>query len=195
MKLADAEKLIRFARDSIDTFFSGKDVSFPNEPLFLLKQGVFVTLNKSGDLRGCIGFPEPVYPLNKAVYESARAAAFEDTRFNQVKKSELSEITIELTILTVPELIEVDSFEKYLDKIKIGKHGLIIRRGYFSGLLLPQVFTEYNATPEQALEMTCQKAGLGKDAWKDSDAKIFTFSGQVFEETEPRGPIVEKKLY
>jgi len=143
---------------------------------------VFVTLNIDGELRGCIGFPEPVLPLYEAVIESARSAAFSDPRFMPLSKEEFDKVHIELSVLTVPELIKVKKSEDYLNKIKIGSDGLIIRGEYGSGLLLPQVFTEYKCNPKKALEMTCQKAGLSSDAWKDLKNKIFKFQAHIFEE-------------
>lgn len=185
--------LVKFSRYVIETYFSGKTINFPEADKFTDKRGVFVTLSLYDKLRGCIGFPEPVYSLNRAITEAARAAAFKDPRFLPISEKELEEITIELSVLTEPKLIEVDNPKEYLDKIKIGKHGLIIKAGYHSGLLLPQVFIDYNSTPKQALEMTCQKANLPRDAWKDKDTEIYSFSAQIFKEIEPNGKILEEK--
>ncbi len=192
MNLEDGKILIKLARDSIISFFSGKFLHMHESDKYIDKLGVFVTLNKYDQLRGCIGFPEPVYDLQRGIVEAARAAAFKDPRFPAVTESEMEDITVEVSVLTKPKLLEVEDPKEYLDKIKIGKHGLIIRTGFQSGLLLPQVFTDYESTPQQALEMTCQKAGLNNDAWKDPESKIYTFSAQIFEEKEPNGKIVEK---
>jgi len=188
MNLEDGRLLVKLARDSISTFFSNKLLNLEDTDIFSEKQGVFVTLNKFDKLRGCIGFPEPVYPLQRAVIEAARAAAFHDPRFPSVEKDELDDITVEISVLTVPILLEADDYKQYLDMVEIGKHGLIIHKGYSSGLLLPQVFTEYECTPKMALEMVCQKAGLGKEDWKS--AKLFTFEAIVFKEVEPNGDVV-----
>jgi uncharacterized protein len=180
----DGQNLIKLARQSIEFGFLNKEV-IPSKPLqtkFSKQQGVFVTLTENGVLRGCIGFPEPVLPLIDAVIKAGSAAAFEDPRFPPLGKSELDKVHIEMSVLTVPELIKVNSPEEYLNKIKIGEDGLIIRGHRGSGLLLPQVFTEYSCTVEQALEMTCQKAGLGKSAWKDTSNRIYKFQAQIFEE-------------
>lgn len=185
---ADGKKLLKLARDSITSYFSGKDkkkidlASFSSDSKFNQKQGVFVTLHKDGDLRGCIGFPYPTFPLYKAIFDAARAAAFEDPRFDPVEESEMKDITMEISVLTVPEDIKVKSAEEYINKIKIGEDGLIIKHGYGSGLLLPQVFTEYKSTPKSALEMVCQKAGLEKNAWKEKSSKISKFQAQIFTE-------------
>jgi len=193
LPLSDGKLLIKLARHSIETYFSGKIINMPEADKFKEKRGVFVTLNETGKLRGCIGFPEPVYPLNRAIIESSRAAAFKDPRFSQLEKDELDEINIEISVLTKPELIEVETPEEYLDKIEIGKHGLIIKSMYYSGLLLPQVFIDYDCTPKKALEMTCQKAGLDEDAWKEPESQIYYFQAQIFEEEEPKGNVIEKK--
>jgi uncharacterized protein (TIGR00296 family) len=193
LSIDQGKQLVKYARHCVDSFFSGKIVEQPSDPFFSEKRGVFVTLNEIGNLRGCIGFPEPVYPLKRAILESSRAAAFRDPRFSPVTKDELDDITFEVSVLTKPELIEVEEPEEYLDKVEVGKHGLIIKHMYDSGLLLPQVFTEYDCTPKKALEMTCEKAGLDEDAWKDPEAKIYRFQAQIFEEAEPKGEIIEKK--
>lgn len=193
ISLEEGTILVRLARESIESYFSKKLVSVPESQKFKDKSGVFVTLNKYEKLRGCIGFPEAVYELDRAIIDAARSAAFRDPRFSPVKKEEMEDITVEITVLTPPELIEVDDPIEYLDKIEIGKHGLIIRKGFYSGLLLPQVFTDYESTPKEALEMTCEKAGLARNAWKEEDAKIYRFSGQIFEEEEPNGKVKERK--
>jgi uncharacterized protein (TIGR00296 family) len=180
----DGRLLLGLARSSIESCFSGIPLDLDRYNRFSAKQGVFVTLNKHEELRGCIGFPYPAFELYKAVFDAARAAAFDDPRFPRLAKEELKEIDIELSVLTVPEEIKVNSPEEYPKKIKIGEDGLIMKSGWTSGLLLPQVFTEYECTPEKALEMTCQKAGLPNDAWKDKSVKVLRFQAQIFCEKE-----------
>jgi len=192
MNLKDGKKLVRLARNSILSSFSQEKLDLSETEEFQKKQGVFVTLTKKNKLRGCIGFPHPMLPLQEAVVEAAGAAAFDDPRFPKVQEQEMNDICVEISVLTVPKLIKVDKPEDYLKKIKIGKHGLIIKKNIFSGLLLPQVFTDYNSPPLKALEMTCQKAGLDKDAWKNK-ADIYSFSAQIFKEEKPNGNIVEEK--
>jgi uncharacterized protein (TIGR00296 family) len=193
LTLEDGRLLVKYARHAIETFFSKKQLSMPEADKFTDKRGVFVTLTELGKLRGCIGFPEPVYPLKRAIIESARAAAFRDPRFPPLTQDEMEDITVEVSVLTKPELIEAENPEEYLDMIEIGKHGLIIKNMYYSGLLLPQVFTDYDCTPKKALEMTCEKAGLDEDAWKEPESRIYSFQAQIFEEEEPNRKIVEKK--
>jgi len=181
--------LVKIAREAIKTQFSREEINRSDK--FSEKRGVFVTLKNNGKLRGCIGYTEPVFELRDAIVRAAKAAAFQDPRFPPLQEQEVEDITVEVSILTLPELIS-GSKDKYVEKIEIGKHGLIIRKGYFSGLLLPQVFLEYDATSLQALEMTCQKAGLDKNAWREKDAKIYTFSAQIFKEEKPNGEVVEE---
>lgn len=194
--LEDGKKLLKLAKDSVSNYFTGKAANIDDNlrKKYSEKQGVFVTLHKDGELRGCIGFPEPVMPLIEAIINAAKAAAFDDPRFEPLQKEELKEIVFEISVLTVPKLLVVKKPEEYLKHIKIGRDGLIIRAGYRSGLLLPQVFTEYNCIPRSALEMTCQKAGLYRDAWKDLGNKIFSFSAQIFAEEKPNGAVSERKI-
>ncbi len=180
----EGKELIKLARDSINAYFSDSDLKIDEgiKKRFSTKQGVFVTLNLNNNLRGCIGFPEPSLPLYDAISKAAQSAAFEDPRFTPLGKEEFKDVKIEMSVLSVPELIEVKDSKEYLDKIKIGEDGLIIRSEFGSGLLLPQVFTEYNCDVVKALEMTCQKANLGSDAWKDIKNKLYKFQAQIFEE-------------
>ncbi len=175
----DGKLLLKIARDAISASFSGSKLDLPDK--FAERLGVFVTLTQKGHLRGCIGFPQPVYPLKKAIVEAAKAAAFEDPRFPPLEESDMDEIAIEVSVLTLPEQLNCEP-EDYPKHIVIGKHGLIIRHMYNSGLLLPQVFTEHRCTSEQALEMVCQKAGLDEDAWKDPECVILTFEAVIFHE-------------
>ncbi len=180
----DGKKLIELARQSIESAFSDREPKIPAELLkkFGTAQGAFVTLTIAGELRGCIGFVEPIFPLHDTIVKAAQAAAFEDPRFPPLQKEEFKDVQIEISVLTLPELIQVSHPEEYPRKIEIGKDGLIIRGRYGSGLLLPQVFTEYNCTPLLALEMTCQKAGLSSDAWKDSSNRLYKFHAEIFSE-------------
>ena len=130
MNLDDAKLLIKLARDSISSFFTNKALNLRDTDKFSKKQGVFVTLNLLGRLRGCIGYLEPVLELQRAVIQAARSAAFKDPRFPPLRESELEDITIEISVLTVPKVIEVEKPKEYLDKIKIGKHGLKISITY-----------------------------------------------------------------
>jgi uncharacterized protein len=185
----DGKKLIELARQSISSRFSGLGAgsvdSAAQDTLkkkFSTPQGGFVTLTIDGELRGCIGYVEAVFPLYETILRVAKAAAFEDPRFPPLEEEEWKNVKVEISALSVPELIQVDKADDYLKKIEIGKDGLIIRGRFGSGLLLPQVFTEYKATPLKALQMTCQKAGLDTDAWKDLHNRIFKFQAEIFSE-------------
>jgi AmmeMemoRadiSam system protein B/AmmeMemoRadiSam system protein A len=176
--LSDEEKktLHEIAHTVIWNKASGKKVpefKITSERLQELR-GAFVTINKKGSLRGCIGHIKGVKPLYKSVEEMAAAAAFGDPRFPPVTKKELKDLEIEISVLT--------PFEQITDvsEIEVGKHGIYMERGFYSGLLLPQVATEYNWDRETFLEHTCRKAGLPLDAWKDKDTRIYIFSADIF---------------
>jgi len=175
--------LLKLARNSIETSFNDTDPDTSKVSHLTQVRGCFVTLHKNNQLRGCIGFPRPVMPLNEQIIAAAKAAAFEDPRFSQLTEKELKEIVIEISILTRPELIKVQNPDEYEKKIEIGRDGLIIQ-GVNSGLLLPQVATEYNFSPKQFLECVSEKAGLDKNAWKDSSNKIYKFRAEIFSEDE-----------
>ena len=182
IKPSDGKLLIKLAREYISSYFLQKEPNISTLKHFSDRQGVFVTLYKNEQLRGCIGFPEPIFPLYNAIIKSARSAAFEDPRFPPLQKEELKGIKIEISVLTVPKLIEVKKPEDYLKEIKIGKDGLIIRSSLGSGLLLPQVATEYKWGVEEFLRHLCEKAWLKQDAWKDLNNKIYAFKAQIFKE-------------
>ncbi len=176
----EKKELIRIARTTIENHVAGKKVP-ENKPLTeALKQkyGVFVTLKKKGELRGCIGYIQGIKSLYQAVSDMAIAASTEDPRFPKVTPNELKDITIEITVMTPLRRI----FD--VNEIKVGTHGLVIKQGYNQGLLLPQVATEQGWDRETLLEHTCWKAGLPEDAWKDKDTEIYIFSGTVFKENE-----------
>jgi len=177
----DKSMLLKLARDAILTSFNDSDPDVSNVGHLTQLRGCFVTLHKHNALRGCIGFPKAVMPLYEEIIAAAKAAAFDDPRFESLSKSELKDIVIEISILTKPELLKVKNHDEYLEKIEIGKDGLIIQ-GASSGLLLPQVATEYSFSPKQFLECVCEKAGMSKDSWKNSDNKIYTFKAEIFSE-------------
>lgn len=192
LTLEQGKYLVKLARSSIAFHFQNKQTAAENK--FKEKQGVFVTLKTAEDeLRGCIGYAEPVYPLEEALIKAATSAAFKDPRFPSLKEKELDEIKIEISILTKPELIKVSSPDEYPNKIKIGQDGLIIESDSFSGLLLPQVATEHKLNAKQFLDNLCLKAGLLIDTWKEGDCKIYKFQAQIFSEEFPNGKIIEEK--
>lgn len=153
---------------------------FPN---LELRRAAFVTLHKKGELRGCIGLLNESKPLGKAVQEAAVAAACQDPRFQPVSAEELNDITIEVSVLTPLKRISNPK------RIKVGKHGLLIRSGEAQGLLLPQVAVNNRWNRLRFLEHTCIKAGLPRDAWQQPGVSLMTFGAQVFEEASSTGVV------
>jgi len=196
-KLSDSDGviLVKTARKAVTEFLSnGNKMKMETilEKKFSFDSGVFVTLNKSNELRGCIGFPMPEKKLSRAIVDGAIAAATEDPRFSPVTTKELGDIVFEVTVLTQPIEIDVSDPAEYLSKIKVGRDGLIISHSFYSGLLLPQVPGEYGWNEEEFLQHTCLKAGLAKDFWKSGEGKIEKFEGIVFKEETPNGKVVRE---
>lgn len=190
------KKAVEYARSVIEESVRYKKIPENDlKGIFEEKHGAFVTLNTypDRDLRGCIGIPLPVMSLKEAIAEGARSATH-DPRFPHLAEYELDDIVVEVTVLGVPEKINVKKPEDYLSKIEIGRDGLIVEQGFSKGLLLPQVPTEQNWDKKEFLSHTCMKAGLRPNAWFGNETKISKFSGQIFYEIKPRGEIKEKKL-
>ena len=186
---------IKLARKALSSYVKRKERITPKDlpPSFQEKNGVFVTLHEEGELRGCIGYPQPVMELEMAIVDSAINAGTNDPRFPKVVTEELPKINFEVTVLTPSQPYLVNK-KDLPEAVKIGKHGLIVRKGMWSGLLLPQVATEWNFDTTEFLCQTCHKAGLPLDAWIDEDTEVLYFEGQVFSEVEPEGEVVEKDL-
>jgi uncharacterized protein (TIGR00296 family) len=179
----EGEMAVRLARGAIEYSIAKKPKpALLLTPVFGDKRGIFVTLTKAGELRGCIGFPYPVMPLGDAIEDAAVAAATGDPRFPPVRKEELPSIRLEVTILTVPIPVVSES-GKRPEKVEVGRHGLIVRGRGTSGLLLPQVATEYGWDSTTFLDHTCIKAGLPERCWTYTNVEVLTFEGQIF--TEP----------
>jgi len=176
------QTVLKIARQAIIDEFNDADTDTNALGIHDLKRGVFVTLHKNNELRGCIGYPLAVMKLGQGLVQAARSAAFKDPRFPPVKKEELPFIKMEVSLLTVPELIKVKKPAEYAEKIEVGRHGLMIEKGMNSGLLLPQVATENNLNSEEFLMMLCQKAGIPSNSWKAEDAKIYSFEADVVSE-------------
>jgi uncharacterized protein (TIGR00296 family) len=196
LDIIEGKKAVVFARNVIEEYVKNNRVLKSNlTKTFHDNQGAFVTIHTypDHDLRGCIGIPLPIMPLEKAIMEGAISATH-DPRFPPLSKDELESIIIEVTVLTKPEEIKVNDPKDYLKKIVIGRDGLIVEQGMFKGLLLPQVPVEQGWDKDEFLSHTCMKAGLMPDAWFDKGTKILKFSGQIFTELKPRGEIKEKKL-
>lgn len=202
----DGEFLVKLARTAVDRYISEFDrIEPPPEtpPLLFEKSGAFVTIEKitrdiSGvprrTLRGCIGFPEPDVPLVEATIEAAIAAATRDPRFEPLTPDELGYVVFEVSILSPLNLIQFTKPEELLEKVKVGRDGLVIEKGLLRGLLLPQVPVEYEWSVEEYLENACIKAGLPPDAWKKSKLKVYTFTARIFAEVYPGGEVIERVL-
>jgi AmmeMemoRadiSam system protein B/AmmeMemoRadiSam system protein A len=143
------------------------------------ERGAFVTLTKSGDLRGCIGYVSAAKPLYMTVRDTATQAALRDPRFQAVSASELPQLAYEISVLS-PMRRVTD-----VEQIRIGEHGLLMKNGDSEGLLLPQVPVEQKWDRQTFLEQTCRKAGMNVNCWKDEDTDIFSFTAVVFHEQKP----------
>jgi len=179
---AEQRQLLQIARRSIEARLHG--LPRPQEPVAAVltqPRGAFVTLRRrdDGDLRGCIGYVEPLYPLFETVQRAAASAATEDHRFVPVRADELSELAVDISVLEPPAPIRPED-------VRIGTHGLIVERGGRRGLLLPQVPVEHGWDVAGFLEHTCLKAGLGPSAWRDAQTRLLGFAATVFGEDEAR---------
>ena len=194
---SDGEILVKTARKVVTEYLTThKKLKLDDkiQTAYSYESGVFVTINDPSGLRGCIGYPLPDKKLFNALTDAAISAATEDPRFPPVKLSEIDKITFEVSVLTPPIEIQIEDPLDYPKKIKVGKDGLIIKAGFNSGLLLPQVPIEYGWTEEQFLSHTCEKAGLSRDFWKNKEAQVLKFEGIIFKEETPNGKVVEVKL-
>jgi AmmeMemoRadiSam system protein A len=170
--------LLRLARDTIRARLdkTGPPLFEPESAVMRELRGAFVTIHKKGRLRGCIGYVEAIKPLYQTVQEMAIASAFQDPRFPPLAAAEYGDIDIEISVMSPIKKIKSE------DEIRVGTHGIIVKRGYQQGLLLPQVATEQGWGRDTFLEHTCYKAGLPGDSWKSPDTEIYTFSAEVFSE-------------
>jgi len=187
---------VRIAREAVEARATGRVMpSFTVPARFEEKAGVFVTLSRypSAELRGCIGYPQPLYPLLKALVMSAEGVC-EDPRFPPLGPDEVGVVTVEVNLLTPPERIEVRRPKEYLKSIELGRDGLEIRHATARGVFLPAVPVEQGWDTETYLEELCIKAGLTPDTWLDDDARIYKFQSTVFGEVEPRGAVVRRNL-
>jgi hypothetical protein len=195
LSIEEGTTLVRIARSSIEAHLRNETYNPDSYPdTFNERSGIFVTLATYPDqcLRGCIGFPEPSHRLIDAVLEAAVIAATRDPRFPSVTIGEMDSITVEVTVLTKPKHIDKHGRD-YLEAFEVGTHGLIVEKGFNKGLLLPQVPIEWGWDREEFISQTCVKAGLRPDAWLKEDIDLYTFKGQIFSETEPRGKVVFKE--
>ena len=196
LSTAEGTTAVQFARQVVaSTVRNQAHASQKLAKIFQEKHGAFVTLHTHPDneLRGCIGIPYPELRLKDALIEAAHSVTH-DPRFPPLEAEELDHVIVEVTILSSPKPITVNSPQDYLTKIKVGRDGLIVEQGFHRGLLLPQVPVEEDWDVETFLGYTCMKAGLPADAWVMPNTKFFSFTGQIFTEQTPNGPIQEKHL-
>jgi uncharacterized protein (TIGR00296 family) len=196
--------LVNLARRVIETYLKDKTkLHIPEDaPRDLFDEsGAFVTLhkkigNENPNLRGCIGRIESRNStLIQSTIDSAIDAAIHDPRFPPVKDIEMQQITVEVTILTLPQRIKISNPQEYYHRIEIGKHGLIAQRGFNRGLLLPQVPVEQEWNTKSYLDYVCLKAGLPANAWQNLETKISLFEGIIFAETSPNGPVEHRNVH
>lgn len=173
---SERDFLKRTARRSLEHAVKGAALECPEAPTQALrdKRGAFVTLKRKGKLRGCIGYIRAYKPLVDAVWEMTESAAMRDDRFIPVEPKEVDAIEIEITVLSPLQRITNP------DDVLVGRHGLLITRGYQSGVLLPQVPVEADWDRDTFLSQTCIKAGLPPDAWHDPDTVLEVFTAEVF---------------
>jgi AmmeMemoRadiSam system protein A len=165
--------LLNLAHESILSALEHREVSLdPPSPHFSEPRGAFTTLYLQRQLRGCVGYVLPVISLYRTVAETARAAAFEDTRFAPVTLAEARSLEVSLSILSPLRVIKPE-------EVEIGLHGLVVSYGGRRGLLLPQVPVEHGWDRLTFIEQTCQKAGLPRDAWKNG-ATLEAFTAEMF---------------
>ncbi len=212
LSLEDGVTLTKFARQTIESYLAEKRPAALAESTSDALQGhrsVFVTLKKQRSpdrpewqLRGCIGHLQPgpnshhkSISLIQATQQAALSSALEDPRFPSVQPDEMESILVEVSVLTLPEEICSENRSKLSNQITVGKDGLIIQgKGWYRGLLLPQVAPEQGWNAEEFLQGCCQKAGLPTNCYLDPDVNVLKFQAQIFSETTPRGKIVEREF-
>jgi hypothetical protein len=199
LSLEEGRLLVQLARQAITNYLENHELIKPplgiSEEL-LRRSGAFVTLNSIKpvhELRGCIGFPYPNQPLVDAVIKAAVYAATEDPRFEPLSLGELRDsVAVEVTVLTPPRILKARDRKALPSLVEIGRHGLIVEGKGSSGLLLPQVATEWKWDASEFLMNCCLKAGLPPDSWLLDGIEVKVFEGEIFEEAEPQGDVRRK---
>ncbi|MEZ0247694.1 MAG: TIGR00296 family protein [Thermoproteus sp.] len=193
--------LVRLARRAVEEYLArGVIIEPPPEtPKRLLEDsyGVFTTIERLAggrlELRGCIGYPEGYRNVAYATIYSAVAACCQDPRFPAMTLEEVDEVVFEVSVLSPLRLLPPRPKE-YLSSVEVGRHGIVIKKGFYSGLLLPQVPVEECWDSEEFLSNGCLKAWLHADCWLDERTKVYVFEAQLFKERAPRGEIYERDL-
>jgi len=196
LSLDEGRAAVRLARETLESHVrrTPRGLQPPPPGVLAEKRGVFVTLNtlegETKQLRGCIGYPQPIKPLWEAVQDVTTYAS-EDPRFPfPVTLEELDRIVVEVSILTLPQEIRASRHQDLPSKIRLGVDGLIVSNSFASGLFLPQVATEQGWDQETFLSEACGKAGLPYDSWLKEGTNVQTFQAEVFAEVSPRGEVV-----
>jgi len=180
----EKKELLKLARSIIAAELSTEEkIYFPDKITKSLEQkrGCFVTLHKNNNLRGCIGNIEPSSSLISGVKENAINAAFRDPRFPPLNKEELAEINIEISVLSVPEILSYKDYEDLKSKLKSGVHGVIISKGRKKSTFLPQVWKQL-PDKESFLSQLCLKAGMDRDSWKKEKLDVKIYEVEYFSE-------------
>ena len=181
----DQKYLLTLARNTLTHYLSGKPIQALDKkklsPALIEKRGCFVTLEKKGNLRGCIGYIQPVKSLCECVMENAVNAAKQDPRFPEVNFDELNVITIEISALTVPEPLGIKNRKTLLQVLVPGRDGVILSNGWKNSTFLPQVWKHFGDT-ESFLNALCEKGGMPGGCWEDENTEIFTYHAEVFKE-------------
>jgi len=201
VSLEEGKFLVRLAREAIRTFLTEKKLVSPPERTsqkLKLPGASFVTIlaliGKKEELRGCIGYTKPIEPLVLNVIHAAIAAATQDPRFPPMKPYELSNSVIEVSVLSPPELLS-GSGKSLLKQFMIGRDGLIVEEGFYTGLLLPEVPVEYCWDEETFLSETCVKAGLDPGCWLREGVRVYRFRSKAFKERSPGGDVYVRNLH
>jgi len=189
----DGLRAVVIARMAVDAECAGMETDPPSDGSFSEPAGVFVTLSEypSGDLRGCIGFPEPVFPFGIALVRAA-ASACHDPRFDPLTSVEADRCTVEITRLTLPEELSFEDADDMLCQIELGRDGVILEAKGRRALFLPQVAPEQGWNKGEMFDALSRKAGLRTDSWRSAGIRVWVFRGEIFSETEPHG-IAERR--
>jgi len=178
--------LLKLAKTALEHYFTTGTkliISESELPDAELKEerGTFVTLSKHGELCGCIGHNEPILPVYLDVIDNALASAFHDPRFSPLDQKELSEINIEISVLTPPQKLDYNSSTDLLNKLKPLQDGVILKKGSYSATYLPQVWEDLKGK-EEFLSSLCTKAGLASDEWRGGKLEVFIYQAEAFGE-------------
>ncbi|HEV2165897.1 MAG TPA: TIGR00296 family protein [Thermoplasmata archaeon] len=202
-RISEGARAVRLAREAVEFGLANpggfRDIAAPFRSTdlpawFEEPRGVFVTFTRErdGKLRGCVGYPLPIFPLRRAIPRAAWAAATEDPRFPPIARAELAELLLELSVLSPPERLPGGP-ERALE-VRVGRDGLIVEAEGGSGLLLPQVAAERSWSAVRFLSETCRKAGLPIGAWRSERTTVRRFSAELFRERRPNGPVEAHEL-